>query len=178
MPFKTVISWKGIATLLTLKWFTSSVCFGMSLKIILPWECIVTLAALIWFIPIVCSYMTFKVTLSWDRSCHIDYIGMAYPQCLFWYVSKDLPLGESLAHWPYWNGLSPVCSGMTFKISLLWEGLVTLTTLKWFIPYVCSGMLQKTSLLCESFITLTSLIWFIPVCVLLCLERSPLSSIA
>ena len=120
------------------------------------------MAALIWLIPIVWSYKTFKIALSWEVLVILTTLTWLIPSVCSG-MSQNISLWvKSLAHWPYWNGLSPVCSGMTFKIALLWEGLVTLTTLKWFILSVCSGMLQKISLLFESFITLTTLIWFIP----------------
>ena len=58
---------------------------------------------------------------------------------------------------------------MYSKVTFLWECLVTLTTLVWFLPTVCSYMLSKITLIWEGFVTLIALVWFLSSVFLVCI---------
>ena len=50
---------------------------------------------------------------------------------------------------------------MYLKIPIIWENVVTWTTLIWFFTSVCIHMYLKIMVLWESLVTLTAMVWFL-----------------
>ena len=133
----------GYITLVILIWFIPSMCSYVAYKNTMLWESHITLVTILCFFPNVYPHMSYEITilckskLLIKNAYYIEYIDMAFPQCDSRYVCEVLSFVK--------------------EIIIVWETIVTLVTMIWFLHRVYSHIVYKITIIWEIYVTLVTI---------------------
>ena len=148
----------------------------MAYKIIIIWKIHITLVTILWFFPNVYPHMSYEILFSAKTlSQYLHWYGFSVLCVLVCSISS--PYIENAYYTEYIDMASPqcdsryVCEGLSFvkKVMIVWETLVTLVTMIWFLHRVYSHIVYKITIIWEIYVTLVTMIWtslllHIPLC--------------